>query len=128
MTRGATMRILIAEDNPAVGEIYQMVLTACGHHVELVTTFDEALRALKNTEHHAVITDGHYPGGLPDEPAGLRLLDVCQRERIPALLITGDEQLALTANGRGHWFMLKPVMVPDLMGWVDGMQTLWGMP
>ena len=57
----SSLRILLAEDDPAIRELTELLLTRQGHHVVAVATGADALRRLDGGEFDVVLLDDQMP-------------------------------------------------------------------
>ncbi len=79
-------KILVADDEPEVGEIIESMLCRCGHQVTVVSSGQEALAAFFSEDYDLVITDVYMP-----EVSGHEVARAVKESmsRVPVLLITG---------------------------------------
>jgi CheY-like chemotaxis protein len=79
-------KILVADDEPEVGEIIELMLCQCGHQVTVVNGGQEALDAFFSEDYDLVITDVYMP-----EVSGHEVAKVVKKSTagVPVLLITG---------------------------------------
>ncbi len=82
----AAVRVLVVEDDPAVGEALVETLLLRGHRVEVATSGEEALERLRTDEFDVVITDDLMPG-----MGGTALAERVKREHpgVAVILVTG---------------------------------------
>lgn len=97
------MHILVIDDDPLAGELTGLVLESAGHEIALAENAIEATEQLDATRFDLIVSDMNMPmvSGI-DLFRELR----AQGNRIPFILLTGDEPEALLA------------MEPDLDGCV----------
>ena len=55
------LRVLVAEDSPTTHEILKLLLTQRGHHVDIATDGEQALRALRHNHYDVALLDFHLP-------------------------------------------------------------------
>lgn len=84
---GETVKILLVDDDPFVGEMLAMVLQSCDYEVETAESGAEALEKFKAGDIGLVISDMHMPG-----MDGLELIARLKQAetKIPCILLTGD--------------------------------------
>jgi DNA-binding response OmpR family regulator len=109
-------RILVADDEPAVRNLLEMILSADGHTVTTVEDGKAALEYLKEETPDLVILDVNMPH--------LSGLDVCNRMKrvkrladVPVIILTalGDERTKLEARSvKADKFMNKPLTGKNL--------------
>jgi two-component system response regulator AtoC len=105
---GGTGRILVVDDDPAVGTILGALLDQAGFQATYVGSGEAALTELEARSYDVVVSDVRMPG-----LDGMELLDrvVQQRPDLPVVLLTahGTVSLAVDAMKRGASdFLLKP--------------------
>ena len=105
---GTTGRILVVDDDPAVGTILGALLDQAGFEATYVDSGQAGLAELDARAYDVVVTDVRMPG-----LDGMELLDrvVQQRSDLPVVLLTahGTISLAVDAMKRGASdFLLKP--------------------
>src|SRR5688572_27138897 len=97
---GTTGRILVVDDDPAVGTILGALLDQAGFQATYVESGQAALAELDARAYDVVVTDVRMPG-----LDGMELLDrvVHQRPDLPVVLLTahGTISLAVDAMKRG---------------------------
>ncbi len=110
----STMRVLLVEDDPLIGDGLRLGLSRLGIHADWVEGISAATQALDHDDYAAVVLDL----GLPDG-SGLELLRRA-RERgvpVPVLILTArdaiDDKLAGFATGADD-YVVKPVAVEEL--------------
>ena len=115
-------RILAVDDNPVNQRIMQKILARLGHEVDLASNGLEALAALRQRPHDAVLMDWEMPimdgleatAAIRDMPEPLR--------RIPIIAVTahaldGDREICL--QGGMDDYLSKPVKVDALSRTLD---------
>lgn len=80
--------IVLAEDDPDLAKLNQLVLETAGHHVEVATDGAEALEAVRRTEPDLLILDMQMP-----ESDGIQVLEELRSE--PA---TADQPVVVMSN------------------------------
>ena len=80
------VKILLADDEPDVAEVIELMLCRCGHQVTVVNSGQEALDAFSAENYDLVITDMYMPDLSGQEVA--RIIKGSMAE-VPVLLITG---------------------------------------
>jgi DNA-binding response OmpR family regulator len=108
------LRILLAEDDPALGPALQSRLRSDGFVVDLVTTCADADEALLATSYRAVLLDRRLPDG-----DGLEVLAKLQRrsEAPPVLIITALEDVVDRVAGieaGAEDYLVKPFAYDEL--------------
>jgi DNA-binding response OmpR family regulator len=82
------MDILVVEDEPPVAASLRRAFTRRGHHVEVVSTGEETLRALDDRTYSVVILDW----GLPDIDGRELVVKLRKSGRtVPVLMLTGRD-------------------------------------
>lgn len=104
------LKIVLADDDPAVRELTTEELTRRGHDVTVVQSGTELLRLLAfDSRYDVVVTDNKMPGG-PDGLEVMRALRLDQRFRqTPIILHTGDsdDKLRVAVTSLGGLFAPK---------------------
>jgi DNA-binding response OmpR family regulator len=115
--------IIIADDDPLVGDIVRYTLSERGHIVGVVTNGLDALRVVETKQPDLVILDCSMPGiGGVDV---LRQLRVSRTSfDVPILMLTArsgrdDEEIALRAGADDY--LRKPFDPAELLAIVDHM-------
>lgn len=116
-------RILIVEDEEALGLLLRYNLEAEGYDVEVVTRGDEADVRLKESTPDLLVLDWMLPG--------LSGIELCRRlrarpetERLPIIMLTarGEESERIRGLTTGaDDFVVKPFSTPELMARVRAM-------
>ena len=108
-----TVRLLIAEDTPAVQEILKRQLAKTGIEADFVENGIEAIKALETGKYGILITDLHMPGmdgyGLVET---IRTREKETGGHFPVIALTADVQIAQRDVYLRHGFdecLLKPV-------------------
>ena len=115
----AGLHLLIVDDNRDARVIYKTILTHCGAFVTAVSSAPAAVRALKQVQPDAVLTDLSMPGH-----DGLWLARWMRRREmksgihIPTIAITARDDLysrdSMAEVGLDDW-LVKPVSHRDLV-------------
>ena len=111
------MRVLIVEDEPDLGEVFQDYVVSCGHAADLVGSAEAALERISRQRPDAIVLDVKLPG-----MSGLDFmsLPVVKRAGIPVIVVSGHatEQQALECLRLGAVeFLAKPVPL-EILGTV----------
>ena len=75
-------RLLVADDEPAILDVYSEMLSAAGHDVETASTGDEVLEKVRATAYDLLLTDLVFP---PTD--GLTILREVKRIRPSTLVV-----------------------------------------
>lgn len=107
------MRVLIAEDDPALGRLLQRTLENEGHKVTWVVDGDSALTAWQNAQHGLVLLDLNLP-----RKDGLEVIQAIRQVSDAAVLVltarnTLEERLHCLELGADD-FMSKPFALREL--------------
>ena len=113
--RGRTLRILVVEDDPDIGEMLETLLLGAGHEVTSVRDGPSALARVACGTPDLVVADYNLPNG----PNGLELATLIRaavRAPLPVLILTGDISRGTTnAVARaGCSILIKPTTFPAL--------------
>lgn len=108
-------RLLLAEDDRALGELLQEYLTAVGYEVELYHSCTQAIEAFRQKHHDLILSDIVFP----DEKNGWNILQEASGDPAATLvvLMTGFSSLddAIAAVERGAYdFVSKPFQFPEI--------------
>lgn len=111
-------RVLIADDEPAVGRFISAVLRAAGFEVDVVSRASEAILALSQRHYDALIADIKMPGNEQ-----LELLESLRGgPAVPLVLMTAEPSFesALAAFRGGVLdYLVKPFTPEQLLGGVN---------
>jgi signal transduction histidine kinase/CheY-like chemotaxis protein len=110
-------RILLVEDNEAVGNLAESLLGELGHAVIRARSGPEALRLADNgAQFDIVFSDVVMPG-----MTGLELADKLKKRRplLPIILTTGYSEGIIAAGSRDFPVVRKPYRMETLAGAVD---------
>ncbi len=119
-------RIILADDDPIIGDLVSMHLTRCGHVVGVVTTGNDALKACWTKRPDMMILDC----GMPDMSGILVLRQIRITPEIaetPILMLTGrrsqsDENIAMHAGANDY--LTKPFDLHELAFRVEDLLAL----
>jgi two-component system response regulator QseB len=110
----ATMRLLIVEDDPLLGEALAAGLRQVGHAIDWFRDGNQADAALAGAPYDAMVLDLGLPGG-----DGLSWLARWRRNgvAVPVLVLTardGVEQRIAGLDGGADDYLIKPVAIDEL--------------
>jgi two-component system, OmpR family, KDP operon response regulator KdpE len=110
-------QVLIVDDDPAIVEVMQMILTAEGYSVLTATNGQEALHSITTDGPGLVLLDLNMP-----VMSGWELIDQLRHSEIsiPVVLVTAGQlarEEATRLNVAGH--LSKPFDLEDLLAIVD---------
>lgn len=113
------MRILLIEDEMALGEAIRTRLSQDAHAVDLVGDLASAVDAVRSTAHELVLLDLNLPGG-----SGMSILTALRRsgDRRPVLIITAADQLSdrlAGLNAGADDYIVKPFHLDELAARVE---------
>src|SRR5690349_19156629 len=108
------MRILLAEDDPLLGDALRAGLRQSGFHVDWVRSGDAAERELRAQPYEAAVLDL----GLPSKD-GMDVLASVRRAGVktPVLVLTARDAVAHRVQGLDHGaddYIVKPVDLDEL--------------
>ena len=114
-TSAEPARVLIADDDPAIGTVLSDLLAQAGYAPQHVTSAEAALVQLQRAPFDALIADVRMPG-----MDGIALLrNVAARSpELPVLMLTAHGSVALAVEAMKHGaadFMLKPFDRDELL-------------
>jgi two-component system, cell cycle sensor histidine kinase and response regulator CckA len=109
----STRRVLLAEDDPLVGAVLVPLLRDLDLEVFSVTSGDEALAALADTDFDVLVTDLCMPGAT-----GIEVMKLA-RQRVPQarlIMVSGyaDEETRQEVEDLGGRLLHKPFGVKEL--------------
>ena len=116
-------RVLIVEDEEALGLLLRYNLEAEGYDVEVVTRGDEADTRLKESVPDLLVLDWMLPG-LSGIELCRRLRNRPETERLPIIMLTarGEESERIRGLSTGaDDYVVKPFSTPELMARVRAM-------
>jgi len=108
-------KILVADDEDGVREVYAQILSEAGHEADTATTGTEALEKIRRVSYDLVLTDLVFP---PTD--GIKVLEEIKRVCPSTLVVvfsgmaTVDKVLSAFRKG-AYDFLLKPVDLPRLL-------------
>jgi DNA-binding NtrC family response regulator len=110
-----TPKILLADDDQALGESFKVVLEGKGYDVTYVEDGDYALDLIEEENFDAVITDFQMP-----TMGGMELLEQARKfkPRLPIIIMTAfsSADRAIEATKQGAFdYLIKPVEIPELL-------------
>jgi CheY-like chemotaxis protein len=114
-TSGPSLRVLLAEDDPSVAGIAEVMLGDLGHKVLRAANADEALQVLRSAvEIDLLLSDVVMPGGMNGVELAKEALKV--RPKIKILLSSGYAGETLDPSlAQGAWpFLRKPYLASEL--------------
>lgn len=124
VTRGGTFRVLLAEDNAFVSELFRHALLKFQaelvdypkHDLVISRTGPEALRALDSGKPDVIILD-HYLPGITGCALVRRIRAMPDHENTPILMISvgGNEVRREALDAGATLFMDKPVLLTQLL-------------
>ena len=113
----APRRILVAEDEEAIGALIDYNLRAQGYEVTLITDGEEALAEAKADPPHALMLDWNLPG-----QSGLQICKAARKDRAlrqtPILMVTardGEADILQALEAGADDYIAKPFSVLQLM-------------
>ena len=126
----ASIRVLLAEDNPVNSHLITALLEKLHYTVVNVVNGREAVDSIQNGGFDLVLMDLQMPemDGL-EATAAIRAAEVGTGRHVPIIALTaralkGDREACLNAGADGY--LSKPVRQPDLFGLIE--QLLGGSP
>lgn len=116
------MRILLIEDEFALGDAMRAKLLAAGHAADWVRALDPAREAILSRTHEVILLDLNLPDGN-----GLSILTALRTERDhrPVLIITAKDQLSdrlAGLNAGADDYILKPFHLDELVARIEAVQ------
>lgn len=116
--RARSMRLLIADDQPANVSVLRKLLEKAGHQVQAVDNGEAVLDAIETTTYDAVIIDLHMPGVSGIDVIRQSRVMHAGRQQIPFIVLSADvtaRTIAETESAGAHVFLAKPVVVSRLL-------------
>lgn len=109
------MRVLLVEDEVALGDAVRTRLSGAGHAVCWVRDLSAAADAAETTEHEIVLLDLNLPDG-----SGLSLLSMMRaaRDTRPVLIVTARDQLSdrlAGLNAGADDYIVKPFHLDEML-------------
>lgn len=110
-------RVLIVEDDPAVGHMIDQILTLEGYHTTLVGEGKRALAAMQSSTYDMVVLDVMLPGmdGIEIMKA---IRDDVSTAEVPVVILSAKTDEATTWAGWKagcNYYMTKPFDPDDLL-------------
>lgn len=116
--------ILVAEDDPDINELVQIILGDEGHRTEAVTDATSAIEFARRERPDLVLLDVAMPGDLDGLDVCRQLRDQAGTRRVPILLLTAradeDDVAAGFAAGASD-YLIKPFAAEDLLTRVEAL-------
>ncbi|MDQ7246819.1 response regulator transcription factor [Dongia sedimenti] len=108
------MRILLIEDEPALGQAVREHVAATGHAVDHVLRLDDARAALRGVDYGLILLDLHLPDGR-----GLDLLKSLRNagDKRPVIILTARDQIRDRIEGLNAGaddYLVKPFDLDEL--------------
>ena len=116
------MRILVAEDDPALRSVLERGLRENGYVVDAVVDGEEALAYLRAYEYEAAVLDWRMPG-----VSGVEVVDRARRrgDRTPVLMLTARDTTAdriAGLNAGADDYLVKPFDFGELLARLRALQ------
>jgi two-component system, sensor histidine kinase and response regulator len=128
-TRGKSLKVLVAEDNPVNRKLAASILQRAGHDAILVTNGKEAVDAVTRERFDVVLMDVQMPvmGGF-EATRLIRELEASSGRRTPIIAVTahamkGDREDCFAAGMDG--FAPKPIQSAKLLEMLDRLGSEW---
>jgi two-component system, sensor histidine kinase and response regulator len=128
-TRGKSLKVLVAEDNPVNRKLAASILQRAGHDAILVTNGKEAVDAVTRERFDVVLMDVQMPvmGGF-EATRLIRELEASSGRRTPIIAVTahamkGDRKDCFAAGMDG--FAPKPIQSAKLLEMLDRLGSEW---
>lgn len=125
-TRVRSLRILIADDQPANLMVLQRLLEKAGHRPCPVVTGDDVLNAIAEDSFDVVIVDLHMPGlGGLDVIKQARFMQI-DHVRVPFIVLTADatpDTIKECTRAGAYGFLSKPIVVSQLLESLASIRT-----
>jgi DNA-binding response OmpR family regulator len=116
-TEASQAQVLIVEDDFALRQTYQDILSLTGFRVECVATGPEAMRVLPRLKPSVVILDMNLPGGYSGAVVLAFIRSQPTLKDTYVIVASGQPEAEMTAEYmRADQFLSKPVSVQDLIG------------
>lgn len=110
-------RIILVDDDPVMGQLYELALRKSGMEVVKLADPTEAIAAIHDHDPDLLITDFNMP-----QCTGLELASVIrghgELETLPIVFLTADERTGVRRSAvsfGGDAFLTKPVNLPELV-------------
>lgn len=108
-------KVLIVEDHDEVRELLEAAFEDRGFEFAAVETGEEMRAALDADEYDITIIDVLLPGGED----GFALAESARELGCGVILITGDHRHLERLDKSGHYHLLKPFRLHDMMTLID---------
>jgi signal transduction histidine kinase/DNA-binding response OmpR family regulator len=128
-TFGATLHILLAEDNRVNQTLARRLLEKQGFRVALAVSGKEALKAFEQTEFDLILMDVHMPDMNGKEAtAAIRAREAITGKHIPivamtALAMKGDREDCLAAGMDAY--ISKPIKTSELFATISSLASIY---
>lgn len=112
-------RVLVIDDEPAVQDLLQRVLSNAGHQVAVVDSAESALIRLAKDRYDVIVVDNNLP-----RMTGLELMSLVRdhHPELRAIMITAYNTPAVEARARALGvvsYVAKPFGIVTIVGAVD---------
>lgn len=106
--------ILIFDDDPNILEVFSIILTEAGYHVEVSETSHDIIEKVANAQPEAIIMDNWIP-----DIGGVQATQLLKRhpdfQHIPVIYISANNDIHLLAAAAGaDAYLSKPFDLEDL--------------
>jgi len=121
---GNTIRLLLAEDEPANQIVMKSILTKFGYQVDVANNGSEAIKALENSDYALVLMDCMMPvlNGYEATSAIRNQASAVRNHAIPVIALTAkafkEDREICRAAGMDD-YLSKPFFVPDLLAMLE---------
>jgi two-component system response regulator PilR (NtrC family) len=102
--------LLFVEDDPDTRPVFEHILRADGHTVDVARTVEEACALIERRTYDLVVTDGMLPDGT-----GIMVADCAAWRGFKTLVITAYGLRFSAAELQRHPYLLKPVRRDELL-------------
>jgi CheY-like chemotaxis protein len=111
------MKVLLAEDNPEIQQIFSELLKLHGYDVTVCGDGKTALALLKTKKYGMLITDNDMPN-----LSGIKVLEQSTSIKIPKLLITSGWSPSLQKKAEGYGAFCRSKEPENLIEFLDDYQ------
>lgn len=120
------MRILLVEDDAALGQAVREHVASLGHGVDWMDRLDDGREALATTAYELVLLDLNLPDGH-----GLDLLKELRRRGsvVPVMILTAQDQIAQRIDGLNSGaddYLVKPFDLSELSARIAAVARRYG--
>jgi len=121
---GNTIRLLLAEDEPANQMVMKSILTKFGYQVDVANNGSEAIKALENNDYALVLMDCMMPvlNGYEATSAIRNQASAVRNHSIPVIALTAkafkEDREICRAAGMDD-YLSKPFFAPDLLAMLE---------